>query len=434
MSIHIPASEGEAATAVVRTSLPDQLPILPLRDSVPFPEALTPLAIGQERSIELVNDVLAGNRMLVMVASKDPGDEEPGPDDLYRVGVAGVVARMLKVPDGTLRILVHGAQRVRIEELRLRGAVPRRANRGGAGRDHALARAGGAAPQRPDDLLAHHRGAALPARGAAGCGRQPRRPKRARAHDRRCAADRDGEEAAAARGARRRQTAAAAVRDPGARARAGRDRHQDPVAGPLRDGEGPARVLPAPAAEGDPGGARRRRRDAGRGQRAARAARAGGPARVRHGSRPSASCSASSGCRRRRPSTASSAPTSNGWRRCPGRPQPRTTSTSSTRARCSTATTTTSRRSRTASSSSSQCASSSRTRARRSSASSARRASARPRSAARSLRRWSASSSASRSAVCATSPRSAAIAAPTSARCRARSCARCATPSRTTRC
>ena len=58
--------------------------------------------------------MLAGNRMLVMVASRDPELETPGPDDLYEVGVAGVVARMLKLPDGTLRILVQGAQRVRI--------------------------------------------------------------------------------------------------------------------------------------------------------------------------------------------------------------------------------------------------------------------------------------------------------------------------------
>jgi ATP-dependent Lon protease len=114
VSIHIPSSEGEAATAAVRTNLPEALPVLPLRDSVPFPETLTPLAIGQERSIRLVNDVLAGNRMLVMVASRDSDDEEPGPDGLHRVGVAGVVARMLKVPDGTIRILVHGAQRVEI--------------------------------------------------------------------------------------------------------------------------------------------------------------------------------------------------------------------------------------------------------------------------------------------------------------------------------
>jgi ATP-dependent Lon protease len=118
VSIHIPAAEGEAATAQVRSNLPEALPVLPLRESVPFPEALMPLAIGQERSIRLVNDVLAGSRMLVMVASRVEGEgEEPGPDDLYRVGVAGVVARMLKVPDGTLRILVHGAQRVVLSDF-----------------------------------------------------------------------------------------------------------------------------------------------------------------------------------------------------------------------------------------------------------------------------------------------------------------------------
>jgi ATP-dependent Lon protease len=114
VSIHIPSSEGEAVTAEVRSNLPHALPVLPLRDAVPFPETLTPLAIGQERSVRLVNDVLAGNRMLVMVASRVAEDEEPGPDGVYRVGVAGVVARMLKVPDGTLRILVHGAQRVEL--------------------------------------------------------------------------------------------------------------------------------------------------------------------------------------------------------------------------------------------------------------------------------------------------------------------------------
>jgi ATP-dependent Lon protease len=117
VSIHIPSADGEAATAAVRSNLPDALPVLPLRDSVPFPEALTPLAIGQDRSVTLINDVLAGNRMLVMVASRLGEEEEPGPDDLYRVGVAGVVARMLKVPDGTLRILVHGAQRVELTEF-----------------------------------------------------------------------------------------------------------------------------------------------------------------------------------------------------------------------------------------------------------------------------------------------------------------------------
>jgi ATP-dependent Lon protease len=97
--------------------LPDALPVLPLRETVAFPNTVTPLAVGQERSIQLVNDALARDRMLVMVASKDSELDTPGPDDLYRVGVAGTVARMLKMPDGTLRILVHGGQRARIEEF-----------------------------------------------------------------------------------------------------------------------------------------------------------------------------------------------------------------------------------------------------------------------------------------------------------------------------
>jgi ATP-dependent Lon protease len=96
--------------------LPESLPILPLRETVTFPDTLTPLAVGQERSIKLVNDVLSGNRMLAMVASKDPELDTPGPDDLYRVGVAGTVARMMKVPDGTLRILVQGSERIRVAD------------------------------------------------------------------------------------------------------------------------------------------------------------------------------------------------------------------------------------------------------------------------------------------------------------------------------
>jgi ATP-dependent Lon protease len=104
------------AEDVIRASqpLPDALPVLPLRETVTFPETLTPLAVGQERSIKLVDDVLGASRMLAMVAARDPEDEEPGPDGLYEVGVVGVVARMLKVPDGTLRILVQGTQRVRL--------------------------------------------------------------------------------------------------------------------------------------------------------------------------------------------------------------------------------------------------------------------------------------------------------------------------------
>jgi ATP-dependent Lon protease len=92
------------------------LPVLPLKATVTFPDTLTPLAVGQPRSIKLVDDVLSGERTLVMVASRDPETDEPGPDQLYDVGVVGVIARMMKVPDGTARVLVQGTERVRIED------------------------------------------------------------------------------------------------------------------------------------------------------------------------------------------------------------------------------------------------------------------------------------------------------------------------------
>jgi ATP-dependent Lon protease len=117
VSIHIVQPDGEPQELELGSALPEALPVLPLKDSVPFPDTLTPLAVGQDRSVQLVNEVLGGDRMLVMVASKNPELDVPGPDDLYRIGVAGVVARMLRVPDGTLRILVQGGQRVRLEEF-----------------------------------------------------------------------------------------------------------------------------------------------------------------------------------------------------------------------------------------------------------------------------------------------------------------------------
>ncbi|HEU5061830.1 MAG TPA: endopeptidase La [Solirubrobacterales bacterium] len=97
--------------------LPEALPVLPLRDTVAFPETLVPLAVGQERSIQLVDDVLGASRMLAMVTARDPENEVPGPDDLYGVGVVGAVAQMMKVPDGTLRILVQGMQRVKLGDF-----------------------------------------------------------------------------------------------------------------------------------------------------------------------------------------------------------------------------------------------------------------------------------------------------------------------------
>jgi ATP-dependent Lon protease len=78
-----PTADGQDVEVGAQRGLPPVLPVLPLRETVPLPDTLTPLAVGQERSIRLVDDALRGNRMLVMLASRDPELEQPGPGDLH---------------------------------------------------------------------------------------------------------------------------------------------------------------------------------------------------------------------------------------------------------------------------------------------------------------------------------------------------------------
>jgi ATP-dependent Lon protease len=95
--------------------IPPALPVLPLKETVIFPQSVSPLAIGQERSIKLVDDVVAGDRVLALVTVKDGGAEQPDWDDLHEVGTAAIVHKMIRVPDGTLRILVQGVGRIKLE-------------------------------------------------------------------------------------------------------------------------------------------------------------------------------------------------------------------------------------------------------------------------------------------------------------------------------
>jgi ATP-dependent Lon protease len=110
----------DALEEAIRSSgsapLPEAMPILPLREMITYPGTLTPLAVGQQRSIKLIDDVLSGERALTMVGSRQPELDEPTPEQLYEVGVAGVVARMMKVPDGSIRVLIQGTQRVRVDD------------------------------------------------------------------------------------------------------------------------------------------------------------------------------------------------------------------------------------------------------------------------------------------------------------------------------
>ena len=115
IEIGIPDSGGREVSVDGSRALPTQVGVLPLRDAVTFPEMLIPLNVGQERSIELINEALRGDRTIAMVAGRNAEIEAPGPENLFDVGVIGVIARMIRVPDGTLRVLIQGGQRVHVD-------------------------------------------------------------------------------------------------------------------------------------------------------------------------------------------------------------------------------------------------------------------------------------------------------------------------------
>lgn len=96
--------------------LPDELPILPLRGLVVYPQTAIPLTVGQARSIKLVDDVVAGNRKVGLIASKKPELDTPGPDDIYTIGTLATIHRLFRAPDGTIRLLIQGLQRIKIDE------------------------------------------------------------------------------------------------------------------------------------------------------------------------------------------------------------------------------------------------------------------------------------------------------------------------------
>ncbi len=99
------------------TNYPDVLPILPLRGVVVYPQTAVPLTVGQPRSIRLVDEVVAADKLVGLVAATNPELETPGPTDLYRVGTIATVHRLLKAPDGTIRLLVQGMDRFRVGEF-----------------------------------------------------------------------------------------------------------------------------------------------------------------------------------------------------------------------------------------------------------------------------------------------------------------------------
>jgi ATP-dependent Lon protease len=99
------------------TPVPDELPLLPLKDTIVYPLTVYPLVIGKEKSIRLINEVTAGDKILALTAQKKVDMEVAGIADIYTIGTMARILQMVKVPDGTLRVLVQGIERISIAEL-----------------------------------------------------------------------------------------------------------------------------------------------------------------------------------------------------------------------------------------------------------------------------------------------------------------------------
>ncbi|NNE99137.1 MAG: endopeptidase La [Pyrinomonadaceae bacterium] len=97
--------------------IPSELPVLPLRDIVIYPFMIVPLFVSRDKSIRAVDEALSQNRMILLVSQKDLDKEEPEKEDLYRVGTVAVIMRMLKLPDGRIRILTQGLSRAKVESI-----------------------------------------------------------------------------------------------------------------------------------------------------------------------------------------------------------------------------------------------------------------------------------------------------------------------------
>ncbi|MEI6209713.1 MAG: endopeptidase La [Desulfuromonadales bacterium] len=108
--------ESEIEENSEELKIPDLLPLLPIRDVVVYPFMIIPLFVGRDMSVKAVDSALAGDRMILLATQHDIGDEDPPPEKIYEVGTVAMIMRMLKLPDGRVKILVQGLAKARITE------------------------------------------------------------------------------------------------------------------------------------------------------------------------------------------------------------------------------------------------------------------------------------------------------------------------------
>src|SRR5512132_4091927 len=110
--------EQDAVTVEDRTAaIPPELPVLPLRDTVLFPNSFMPLAVARESSVRLIDEAIANGKLIGVFTQRDPALDEPLQADLYPVGTATHIHKMFRLPDGSLRLIVQGLSRIRLDEI-----------------------------------------------------------------------------------------------------------------------------------------------------------------------------------------------------------------------------------------------------------------------------------------------------------------------------
>ncbi|HYN08410.1 MAG TPA: endopeptidase La [Vicinamibacterales bacterium] len=112
-----PATRVQTGAAERSFTVPSDVAVLPLRDTVLFPNSFMPLAVARESSVKLIDDAISGGKLIGVFTQRDPGQEEPGQADLHPIGTLTYIHKMFKLPDGSLRLIVQGLTRIRLESV-----------------------------------------------------------------------------------------------------------------------------------------------------------------------------------------------------------------------------------------------------------------------------------------------------------------------------
>src|SRR5579885_340646 len=115
----------KTAKSQVSSAAVQELPVLPLRDVVVYPHMVIPLFVGREKSVRALDAAMAGDKQILLVAQRSPDIDDPQSSDLYPIGTVATVLQLLKLPDGTIKVLVEGVHRAEVVEFTERDGVAR---------------------------------------------------------------------------------------------------------------------------------------------------------------------------------------------------------------------------------------------------------------------------------------------------------------------